>query len=136
MTPNYICPCCGYRASLTEEMFRTVLQVVAEDYRLSTHDVEWATHAPQKSAQQARAVVVYLLKMLSGCMNKEINVRLHWPELSSNTTHKFYQVVTLYEDDHHFARRLDELSARVSQALAPIVGRNLENISPLHAISE
>jgi hypothetical protein len=135
MTPNYICPCCGYRASLTEEMFQTVLSLVADEYRLTPHDVEWASHCQNKMAREARSVVVYYLKLLSGCMNKEINVRFHWGELSSNTTTSFYKIVERYEEDYRFGERLDALGVRINEALAPVLGRSVENISPLRAIS-
>lgn len=127
MTPNYICPCCGHKGALSTDTFEVILRVVAEDYHLSPHDVEWASHCPKRIAMQARNVAIYLLRMFCAATNKEINPLFHWDEHSSNATHKFVQAVELLDQDPRFRIRVDEIGEKCRG--------EFRKLSALHAIS-
>jgi hypothetical protein len=128
MTPNYICPCCAHRGQLTPELFQTVLEVVARDYRLDPHDVEWGGHSHNRRAMEARNVALYFVRSFSAAMNKDLNKYFHWADSSSNATLRFYQTLERMEHDPHFSLLIERLEKE-------LIGEIGEKKSTIHAIS-
>jgi hypothetical protein len=109
--PNYLCPCCGHKGSLTPDLFDVVMGVVSEEYRIDRHQIEWSTQFDFR-AKEACSAVVLLLKNFSGAPNKDINPLFHWPEFSSNATVRIARATSLYESNQKFAERFDRMEER------------------------
>jgi hypothetical protein len=117
MQPNYLCPGCGHKGSLTPEILSTILSTVAKDYGMEPEDIEWATQSKKRMAKQARHVAVYLLRMFCAAQNKEINPLFHWDEYSSNATRIFIQAVELMDQDWRFSERVEQIGEKCREEI-------------------